>query len=165
MRAGRRVHRCTASATSALTPVFQPLILHTTPLWPDHAWPARRCTHHPSVARRCLARAQVYGFYDECVRKYGSVNVWRYCTDVFDYLALAALINGSVFAVHGGLSPSINTLDDIRLLDRKREVRLLFRHVFVGCSLSIAPVVPRVCRLSPSIQNIRLKLEARGTLP
>lgn len=65
---------------------------------------------------------QVYGFYDECLRKYGSVNVWRYCTDIFDYLSLSALINNSVFAVHGGLSPNINTLDNVRLLDRKKEV-------------------------------------------
>jgi serine/threonine-protein phosphatase 4 catalytic subunit len=65
---------------------------------------------------------QVYGFYDECLRKYGSVNVWRHCTDIFDYLSLSAIIDGSVFAVHGGLSPNINTLDNIRLLDRKKEV-------------------------------------------
>ena len=65
---------------------------------------------------------QVYGFYDECLRKYGSVNVWRYCTDVFDYLTLSAIIDGTVFCVHGGLSPAINTLDQIRVIDRKQEV-------------------------------------------
>lgn len=65
---------------------------------------------------------QVYGFYDECLRKYGSVNVWRYCTNIFDYLALAAIIDNKIFCVHGGLSPSIHTLDEIRSIDRKQEV-------------------------------------------
>lgn len=65
---------------------------------------------------------QVYGFYDECLRKYGSVNVWRYCTEIFDYLSLSALIEEKIFCVHGGLSPSINTLDQIRTIDRKQEV-------------------------------------------
>ncbi|EFJ42037.1 hypothetical protein VOLCADRAFT_97917 [Volvox carteri f. nagariensis] len=55
---------------------------------------------------------QVYGFYDECLRKYGSVNVWR----------LSAVIDNSIFAVHGGLSPTISTLDQIRTIDRKQEV-------------------------------------------
>ncbi|KAE8733555.1 Serine/threonine-protein phosphatase 4 catalytic subunit [Hibiscus syriacus] len=83
---------------------------------------------------------QVYGFYDECLRKYGSVNVWRYCTEIFDYLrpgdapltvlapsnslssGLSALIENKIFSVHGGLSPAISTLDQIRTIDRKQEV-------------------------------------------
>ncbi|KAJ1510632.1 Serine/threonine-protein phosphatase 4 catalytic subunit [Coelomomyces lativittatus] len=65
---------------------------------------------------------QVYGFYDECLRKYGSANVWRYCCDIFDYLSLSGIIENRIFCVHGGLSPSIQTLDQIRLIDRKQEV-------------------------------------------
>jgi len=65
---------------------------------------------------------QVYGFYDECLRKYGSLAVWRYCTDVFDYIALSAIVDGKIFCVHGGLSPNISTIDQIRYIDRKQEV-------------------------------------------
>jgi len=65
---------------------------------------------------------QVYGFYDECLRKYGSVNVWQYCTEIFDLLSLAAVVDNQILCVHGGLSPSINTLDQIRTLDRQQEV-------------------------------------------
>ncbi|VDP95465.1 unnamed protein product [Trichobilharzia regenti] len=38
----------------------------------------------------------VYGFYEECLRKYGSAMVWRQCTEIFDYLCLSAVIDGRV---------------------------------------------------------------------
>jgi len=65
---------------------------------------------------------QVYGFYDECFRKYSNPNVWKYFTDLFDYLPLTALIENQIFCLHGGLSPSLDTLDHIRALDRIQEV-------------------------------------------
>ena len=44
------------------------------------------------------------------------------CTDIFDLFQLAAVIENRVFCVHGGLSPNVDTIDDIRKLDRKQEV-------------------------------------------
>ena len=55
----------------------------------------------------------MYGFYDEVLRKYGSLNVWRYCTELFDYLPLGCLIDKKIFAIHGGLSPNITSLDNV----------------------------------------------------
>jgi len=43
---------------------------------------------------------QVYGFYDECLRKYGNANVWRFFTDLFDFLPLTALIDNQVSSLH-----------------------------------------------------------------
>eukprot|EP01017_Pseudomicrothorax_dubius_P027791 TRINITY_DN3244_c0_g2_i1.p1 TRINITY_DN3244_c0_g2~~TRINITY_DN3244_c0_g2_i1.p1 ORF type:complete len:303 (-),score=55.18 TRINITY_DN3244_c0_g2_i1:185-1093(-) len=63
-----------------------------------------------------------YGFYDEVIRKYGNSNPWKYCCDVFDYLPLGAVIEGKVLCIHGGLSPEIRTLDQIRTIDRKVEI-------------------------------------------
>ena len=65
---------------------------------------------------------QVYGFYDECLRKYGNANVWNYFTDLFDFLPMTALVAGKIFCLHGGLSPSIDTLDVARNLERVQEV-------------------------------------------
>eukprot|EP00466_Bigelowiella_natans_P006118 jgi/Bigna1/55923/estExt_Genewise1Plus.C_750054 len=65
---------------------------------------------------------QVYGFYDEVLRKYGSPTVWKLFTDLFDYFPLTALIEKQIFCLHGGLSPSIDNLDDIASLDRVQEV-------------------------------------------
>jgi serine/threonine-protein phosphatase PPG1 len=65
---------------------------------------------------------QVYGFYVECVRKYSSQSVWQSFTDMFDYLPIAAVIGSSILAVHGGLSPSVHALDQVRILDRFAEI-------------------------------------------
>jgi serine/threonine-protein phosphatase 2A catalytic subunit len=65
---------------------------------------------------------QVYGFYDECLRKYGSAAVWQHFTDLFDFLPLTAVVENQVFCLHGGLSPTLDTLDNVRALDRVQEV-------------------------------------------
>ena len=54
---------------------------------------------------------RVYGFYDETIRKYGNANPWKYCTEVFDYLGISALVEGKIFCIHAGLSPEIKTVD------------------------------------------------------
>lgn len=65
---------------------------------------------------------QVYGFYDECNRKYSDGDVWRVFTDLFDFLPLAAIVNGDVFCCHGGLSPTFETIEDIQKINRRVEV-------------------------------------------
>lgn len=64
----------------------------------------------------------VYGFYDETIRKYGNANPWKYCTEVFDYLGIGAIVEGKIFCIHGGLSPEIKTIDQVRLIDRRMEI-------------------------------------------
>ncbi|KAL8380911.1 hypothetical protein RB595_005280 [Gaeumannomyces hyphopodioides] len=65
---------------------------------------------------------QVYGFYEECQQKYGNASVWKACCQVFDFLVLAAIVDGSVLCVHGGLSPEIRTIDQIRVVARAQEI-------------------------------------------
>lgn len=56
------------------------------------------------------------------MRKYGNSNPWLQFTGLFDYLPLTAVVEGSILALHGGLSPSIDTLDQMKQLDRVMEV-------------------------------------------
>ena len=61
-------------------------------------------------------------FYDESIKKYGNANPWKYCTEVFDYPGIGAVVEGKIFCIHGGLSPEIKTIDQVRLIDRRMEI-------------------------------------------
>ena len=65
---------------------------------------------------------QVYGFYDECLRKYGDARVWQAFTQLFDTLPLSAAVENRVFCPHAGLSPSLDTVDHVQQLNRFQEI-------------------------------------------
>jgi serine/threonine-protein phosphatase PP1 catalytic subunit len=63
----------------------------------------------------------VYGFYDECKRRC-NIKVWKTFIDVFNCLPIAGIVASKIFCVHGGLSPSLTQMDDIRRLTRPSDV-------------------------------------------
>lgn len=69
----------------------------------------------------CASVTRVYGFYDECKRR-TSVKVWKTFVDTFNTFPIAATIGGKIFCVHGGLSPYLNSLDDIRSIQRPTDI-------------------------------------------
>eukprot|EP00775_Hariotina_reticulata_P008361 gene8361-8545_t len=76
-----------------------------------------------SVETVCMVVAlKVYGFYEECLRKYGNARIWQVLTDLFDSLPLAAVIENQLFCPHAGLSPAMDTVDQINQLHRFEEV-------------------------------------------
>ena len=65
--------------------------------------------------------ATVYGFYDECKRRC-NIKTWRTFIDVFNCLPIAAVVASKIFCVHGGLSPSLHSMDDIKRIQRPTDV-------------------------------------------
>jgi serine/threonine-protein phosphatase PP1 catalytic subunit len=69
----------------------------------------------------CANVTRVYGFYDECKRRC-NVKTWKTFVDTFNCLPICAIVAGKIFCVHGGLSPNLVHMDDIRGIARPTDV-------------------------------------------
>ncbi len=81
----------------------------------------------------CASINRIYGFYDECKRRY-NIKLWKTFTDCFNCLPIAAIIDEKIFTMHGGLSPDLNSMEQIRRVMRPTDV-------------SLRPWMCRFCRL------------------
>lgn len=82
--------------------------------YPDHFWLLRgnhECKHLTSY----------FTFKSECLHKY-SLKVYESCCQSFNTLPLAAVMNGQYFCVHGGISPELQTVEDVNRINRFREI-------------------------------------------
>ncbi|KPI84925.1 putative serine/threonine protein phosphatase pp1(59) [Leptomonas seymouri] len=65
--------------------------------------------------------SRIYGFFDECKRRF-SVRLWKLFTDTFNCMPVAGLVEGRILCMHGGLSPELHSLDQIRRILRPTDV-------------------------------------------
>lgn len=61
-----------------------------------------------------------FNFRDECLYKYDQ-DIYDLFMDSFDCLPLSCIVNKKFIAVHGGISPELVTIADIRKLNRFQE--------------------------------------------
>ena len=69
----------------------------------------------------CSTINRIYGFYDECKKRY-SIKLWKTFGECFNCLPVAAIIDEKIFCMHGGLSPELTSMDQIRKIPRPTEV-------------------------------------------
>lgn len=69
----------------------------------------------------CNAISRIYGFYDECKRRY-NIKLWRVFCDVFNCLPFAAIVDEKIFCIHGGPSPELKDLQQIVQIKRPTDI-------------------------------------------
>jgi len=69
----------------------------------------------------CSSINRIYGFYDECRSRY-SLKIWRLFNECFNCLPLGAVIEDKILCIHGGLSPDLKSIDQMRRIVRPTDI-------------------------------------------
>jgi len=69
----------------------------------------------------CASITRIYGFYDECKRRY-NIKLWKQFCDVFNCMPVCGLVDEKILCMHGGLSPEVTNFDQVRRLVRPTDV-------------------------------------------
>jgi len=69
----------------------------------------------------CGSINRIYGFYDECRERY-NLKIWKAFNDCFNCLPLGAIIEDKILCIHGGLSPDLRSLEQIRRIVRPTDI-------------------------------------------
>ncbi|KAH1020556.1 hypothetical protein HUJ04_010189 [Dendroctonus ponderosae] len=111
----------------------------------------------------CASINRIYGFYDECKRRF-NIKLWKTFTDCFNCLPIAAIIDEKIFCCHGGLSPDLQGMEQIRHIMRPTDVPDTVRGCRPGKPVHMTEAEVRgLCLKSREIflqQPILLELEA-----
>ena len=69
----------------------------------------------------CASINRIYGFYDECKKRY-NLKLWKAFIDVFNCLPIAASIDDKILLMHGGLSPELKSVEQLKKIMRPTDV-------------------------------------------
>lgn len=69
----------------------------------------------------CSSTGRIYGFYHEIKTRY-CVKVWVAFVRVFNCMPIAAVVDEKIFCVHGGLSPELKSVEQIKNIKRPTDI-------------------------------------------
>eukprot|EP01035_Chromulina_nebulosa_P031634 gene31634-42180_t len=69
----------------------------------------------------CASINRIYGFYDECKRRY-NIKLWKTFTDCFNCLPVSAIVDEKILCMHGGLSPELLNMEQIKRIMRPTDI-------------------------------------------
>ncbi|MCQ2819691.1 MAG: metallophosphoesterase [archaeon] len=69
----------------------------------------------------CAAINRIYGFFDECKKRY-NVKIWKSFVNCFEFLPITATIDGKILLMHGGLSPQLKKVEQLKQIARPSDV-------------------------------------------